>query len=82
MGWNLRFDLWFFRNTLFVYEKFFILFRAKGGELPLEVGKDNTLVPNFLLHVSRFLLQSFPCNNFIRDLEGSCKLVLEANQLV
>jgi len=68
LGKNLRFDLWLLRNALFVNEKFFVLFSTESGELPLEVGEGDALVPNFLVQLSRFLLQRFPGNNFIRDL--------------
>jgi hypothetical protein len=46
---NLRFNLWLLRDTLFVDEEFFVFFRAECGELPLEVGEDDPLIPNFLL---------------------------------
>ena len=82
MSRNLRFDLWFLRNALLIDEKFFILFRAETRKLPLEVGKDDTLIPNFLLQLSRFLLQRLPANDLIRDLEGGRELILEANEFI
>ena len=82
LGRNSRLNLGFLRNTLFIDEKFFILLRAESRELSLEVGEDDALVPNFLLQLGRFLLYRFPCNDFIRNLERSCKFVLEANKFV
>jgi hypothetical protein len=82
LGRNLRFDLWFLWNALLINEKFFIPFRAETWELPLEVGKDDTLIPNFLLQLSRFLLQRLPANDFIRDLEGGRELILEVNEFI
>ena len=79
---NLRFDLRFLWNTLFVDEKFFILFCTESGELPLEVGENDTLIPNFLVQLSRFLLQRLPIDNFVRDIERGCELVLEADEFV
>jgi len=67
LGRNLRFDLRFLWNALFVDEKFFVLFSTESGQLPFEVGEEDTLIPNFLVQLSRFLLQSFPGDDFIRD---------------
>ena len=67
---------------LFIDEKFFVLFRTKSRELPLEVGEDGTVIPNFLVQLSRFLLQRLSVDDFVRDLKRGRKLVLEADKFV
>ena len=82
LGGNLRFDLRFFRNTLFVDKELFIFFRIECGELPLQVGEGGALIPNFLMQLSRVLLQRLPGNDFIRDLERGREFVLKADEFV
>ena len=67
---------------LFIDEKFFVLFRTKSRELPLEVGEDGTLIPNFLVQLNRFLLQRLSVDDFVRNLKRSRKLILEADKFV
>ena len=40
------------------------------------------LIPNFLVQLSRFLLQRLPVDNFVHSIEHGCELVLKADEFV
>ena len=67
---------------LVINKEFFIFLRAESGELPLEAGESDPLVPKFPLELRCIFLRRIPGNNFICYLECACKLALEASKFV
>jgi hypothetical protein len=61
MGRDLRFNLWFVRNAFLIDEKFFIPFHADTREPPLEVRKDDTLIPNLPVATELRPSSASPC---------------------